>query len=41
MVYVHEGGEITIKFKYHDEYLRLLDLIKEQGIELPELETAS
>ena len=41
MVYVHEGGEITIKFKYHDEYLRLLDLITEQGIELPELETAS
>lgn len=41
MIYVHEGGEITIKFKYHDEYLRLLDLMKEQGIETPGLETAS
>lgn len=35
MIYVHEGGEITIQLKYHDEYLRLLDLIQEQGVELP------
>lgn len=41
MIYVHEGGEITIKFKYQDEYLRLLDLIEEQGLELPALDTAS
>lgn len=34
MIYVHEGGEITIKFKYQNEYLRLLDLIKEQDTEL-------
>lgn len=41
MIYVHEGGEITIKFKYQNEYLRLLDLIKEQGIEMPALCEAS
>lgn len=33
MIYVHEGGEITIKFRYQDEYLRLIDLIREQGCE--------
>lgn len=36
MVYVHEGGEITIKFRYQDEYLRLLDLVREQGGKPPE-----
>jgi len=41
MIYVHEGGEITIKFRYQDEYLRLIDLIKEQGGEIPSLESAS
>ncbi len=40
-IYVHEGGEITIKFKYQDEYLRLLDLIKEQNIDIPALIDAS
>lgn len=29
MIYVHEGGTITIEFKYQDEYQRLLDLIQE------------
>lgn len=29
MIYVHEGGTITIEFKYQDEYHRLLDLIQE------------
>lgn len=32
MIYVHEGGTITIQFKYQDEYQRLLDLIDEQGL---------
>lgn len=32
MIYVHEGGTITIQFKYQDEYQRLLDLLDEQGI---------
>lgn len=32
MIYVHEGGTITIQFKYQDEYRRLLDLIDEQGL---------
>ena len=32
MIYVHEGGTITIHFKYQDEYQRLLDLIDEQGL---------
>ena len=41
MIYVHEGGEITIKFKYQDEYLRLLDLLKEQGVNVPSLNEAS
>ena len=41
MIYVHEGGEITIKFRYQDEYLRLIDLIREQGGEVPSLESAS
>lgn len=30
MIYVHEGGTITIDFKYQDEYQRLLDLLEEQ-----------
>ena len=40
MIYVHEGGEITIKFKYQDEYLRLLDFLQEKGIEIPALKSA-
>lgn len=32
MIYVYEGGTITIQFKYQDEYQRLLDLIDEQGL---------
>ena len=27
-IYVHEGGEITIKFKFEDEYERILEYIK-------------
>ena len=30
MIYVHEGGTITIDFKYQDEYQRLLDLLEER-----------
>lgn len=30
MIYVHEGGTITIEFKYQDEYQRLLDLLEER-----------
>ena len=41
MIYVHEGGEITIQFKYRDEYLRLIDIIKEQGLEVPAFNVAS
>lgn len=29
MVYVHEGGSITVEFRYQDEYQRLLDLLEE------------
>lgn len=29
MIYVHEGGTITVEFKYQDEYQRLLDLLEE------------
>ena len=29
MIYVHEGGSITVEFKYQDEYQRLLDLLEE------------
>lgn len=29
MIYVHEGGTITIEFKFQDEYQRLLDLLEE------------
>lgn len=29
MIYVHEGGTITIAFKFQDEYRRLLDLLEE------------
>jgi hypothetical protein len=31
MIYVHEGGTITVNFKYQDEYQRLLDLLEEHG----------
>lgn len=31
MIYVHEGGTITIDFKYQDEYQRLLDLLDEHS----------
>ena len=31
MIYVHEGGTITIEFKFQDEYQRLLDLFEENG----------
>ena len=31
MIYVHEGGTITIEFKFQDEYQRLLDLLDETG----------
>ncbi len=31
MIYVHEGGTITIEFRYQDEYQRLLDLLDEQN----------
>jgi hypothetical protein len=31
MIYVHEGGTITVDFKYQDEYQRLLDLLEEHG----------
>lgn len=30
MIYVHEGGTITIQFKFQDEYQRLLDLLEEE-----------
>lgn len=29
MIYVHEGGTITVEFKYQDEYQRLMDLVQE------------
>lgn len=32
MIYVHEGGTITIEFKFQDEYQRLLDLFEENGL---------
>ena len=32
MIYVHEGGTITILFQYQDEYQRLLDLLDEHGL---------
>ena len=28
-IYVHEGGDITVKFKFQDEYERALEYIKE------------
>ncbi len=31
MIYVHEGGTITIDFKYQDEYQLLLDLLEEHA----------
>lgn len=31
MIYVHEGGSITIEFKFQDEYRRLLDLLEENN----------
>lgn len=31
MIYVHEGGTITIEFKFQDEYQRLLDLLAEHN----------
>lgn len=31
MIYVHEGGTITIEFKFQDEYQRLLDLFEENS----------
>ncbi len=31
MIYVHEGGSITINFRYQDEYQRLLDLLEEHA----------
>ena len=31
MIYVHEGGTITIDFRYQDEYQRLLDLLEEHA----------
>lgn len=33
MIYVHEGGNITIKFRYRDEYARMIDLMKEYNID--------
>lgn len=27
-IYVHEGGNITIKFKYQDEYKKALEFLK-------------
>ena len=30
VIYVHEGGKVTIKFKYQDEYERTLQFIKEK-----------
>jgi len=32
MIYVHEGGTITIEFRYQDEYQRLLDLLEEHDL---------
>ena len=32
MIYVHEGGTITIEFKFQDEYQRLLDLLEENDV---------
>lgn len=29
-IYVHEGGNVTIKFKYQDEYKKTLEFIKEK-----------
>lgn len=29
MIYVHEGGTITVEFRYQDEYQRLMDLLEE------------
>ena len=31
-IYVHEGGNITVKFKFQDEYERLLEYIKQNEI---------
>jgi hypothetical protein len=35
MIYVHEGGEITIELKYQDEYQRLLELVQNKDEMLP------
>ena len=31
-IYVHEGGNITIKFKYQDEFEKALEFIKEASV---------
>ena len=33
-IYVHEGGDITIRFKYQDEYERVLNEIKNETEEI-------
>lgn len=35
-IYVHEGGNITIKFKYEDEFHKALELLKEQEASIDE-----
>ena len=35
-IYVHEGGNITIKFKYEDEFNKALELLKEQEASIDE-----
>ena len=31
MIYVHEGGKITIKFKFSDAYAAVQDYIRKHG----------
>jgi len=32
-IYIHEGNEITIKFKFADQYQRIVDFIEDnQGV---------
>ena len=35
-IYVHEGGNITIKFKYEDEFNKALELLREQEASINE-----
>ena len=36
IIYLHDDGTVEIKFKYNDEYLKLVEFLESEGVRINE-----